>query len=227
MAIIVKADYNVVFAYNGKKVTTKYNGKKHQVLFKLACDDTNLRESIALAKVSENIIMLDYQGLANTPEYLSLIGDTGVYIARTFEFGNNFTEADIQGVLDETPSGITPIIKLQNDFNNLELIYKLCNQFPRVRFCGGHLFCLSDCRIGCCGLDIMEKSGIKYSVDSYNKTGCCCALEVVDYMGLELEASTKTVKQSSPRTPKEKKPNKPRKTMKFSDLLYANGKVDL
>lgn len=65
MAIIVKADYNVVSAYNGKTVTTKYNGKKHKVLFKLTCDDTTLTESIALAKTNSNIVMLDYQGLTD------------------------------------------------------------------------------------------------------------------------------------------------------------------
>lgn len=227
MAIIVKVDYVTALSYKGKNVTTKHNGKKHKVLFKVSCDDTSIKESIELAKSSDNIIMLDYQGLTSSESYLSVTENTGVYIGKSYEFGNNFTKEDIIGVLDETPMGVTPIIKLQNDFSNLELLYKLCNEFPRIRFCGGHLFCLSDCRIGCCGIDVVEKTGIKYSIESYNKTGCCCALEVVDSLGLELEASTKSAKQTSQRTSQEKKPAKPKKTLKFSDLLYSNGKVDL
>lgn len=227
MAIIVKADYSVVSAYNGKTVTTKYNGKKHKVLFKLICDDTTLAESIALAKSNNNIVMLDYQGLTDAQDYKNLTESSSVYIGKTFVFGNNFTREDIQGVLDETPLGVTPIIKLPDDFSNLELVYKFCKEFPRIRFCGGHLFCLSECRIGCCGIDIIDKTGVKYSVESYNKTGCCCALEVVDYVGLELEASAKSSKQNSQRSPQKKKATKPKKTLRFSDLLYSNGKVDL
>ena len=227
MAIIVKADYNVVSVYNNKSVTTKYNGKKHKVLFKLACDDTNLMESINLAKSSDNIVMLDYQGLTDAPAYLGLTEPSSVYVGKTFTFGNNITKEDIQGVLDETPLGITPIIKLPDDFNNLELVYKLCEEFPRIRFCGGHLFCLSECRIGCCGVDVIEKTGIKYSLENYSKTGCCCALEVVDYVGLEFDVSAKNAKQSSQRTSHNKKQVKPKKTLKFSDLLYSNGKVEL
>lgn len=227
MSIIVDIDYNTALMYKGKSVTTKHGNKKHKVYFRLCCDDFTLKDSIDLARVSKNVLMLNYIGSHTNDDYLSLTESSGTYIGRVYEFGNNITEEDIKGVLDETPEGVVPIIQLQSDFTDLRFVWCMSTKYERLRFTGGKLFCIDGCRIGSIGIDTLDKLGIKYNVDSYVSSD---ALEIVKLEGLVLECSDKPERIS-----KAKKTNgnrsknsssKPKKQALFSSFLQDK-KVDL
>lgn len=211
MSVIVRASYNEAKKYRNKTVHTTVNGKKHNVYFKVVCDDLDLEDCIELAKSSSNVIMLDYQGIEGKE-----VPD-GVYVGKTFDWGSNITESDVENIVkNETPRGMTPIIKLPDSFNDLEFVWRMSQKYGKVRFCGGHMFCATGCNLGCCGVDIMDKHNIKHSDNNLIKTGCCCAFDVLDDTDLELEVGA--VKQQASK----KKPK-----LSFNDLLFRNGKVDL
>ena len=211
MSLIVRVDYNIAKQYKNKSVSTTLDGKKHNVYFKVVCDDFTVADCVELAKNSGNIIMLDYQGLETN------IDTKGVYVGKSYECGLDVNETDIENILASTPNGVTPIIKLPEGFTNIETIWRLCGKYKNIRFCGGSLFCADGCRIGCCGLDVLDKKGIKHTKDEYFKVGCCCGFPVVDYEGLKLDiGATKTA------TVQAKKPK-----LMFGDLLYKHGKVPL
>ena len=209
MSLIVRANYNLVKQYKNKTVRATYNGKKHNVFFRLVCDDFDINDCIELAKNNSNVLMLDYQGI----EGVEVNAD--VYVGKTYDAGSDINEGDIQSILDQTPKGMVAIIKLPEGFNDLELIWRLSKKFKNVRFCGGKLFSALGCNIGCCGVDVLDKKNIKHSESSFIKEGCCCAFTVVDSSEVELEVGA--VKASQPKKPK----------VMFSDLLYRNGKVSL
>lgn len=226
MSIVVKTNYETANKYANGRVVTKYNNKKHQVYFRVSCDDYSLNSCIELAKKSDNIVMLDYEGLPMSQTYTSLTSDTGVYIGIKIEVGMDFSEEDLVRILNDTPEGVTPIVKLPDEYKNIRFLYNMCKKYSRVRFCGGATFNISGCRLGCCGADVLEKNNIKFPADVVMHTGCSCGLEVVDDEGLEFEVSQKVVKQpKTPRAPKEK-PSSPAPKKKavssFTSLLSGD-----
>lgn len=216
MSVIVKTSYDNAKQYRGKGVATKIGSKNHNVFFKAIVDDFTIEE--ALQNSDSNIVMYDYQGTTTNPIYLG-IDSTDLYIAKSYEYGNDITENDIIEVLNEVPNGVTPIIKLPEDYKDFEFVCRMCDKYSRIRFCGGIMFCAEGCRIGCCGRDVLNDAGIKYSDSNSIKEGCACALDIMSDEGLELVVTEKKVKSAS----KSKKASggtaKKQKTKMFGDLL--------
>ena len=119
MSIICKVDYATALKYKGMNLSTKYNNKKHKVYLKLIGDDFTLTDCIALAKVSKNILMVEYQGLQSNSAYEELTENTGVYVGRVYDFGNNITEEDVEKIAEDSPKGVVPIIRLPDDYKDL------------------------------------------------------------------------------------------------------------
>lgn len=206
MSVIVKASYETASKYANDRVISKVNNKKHQVYFRVPCDDYSLNSCIELAKNSSNIIMLDYEGLSMSPSFLALTQPVGVYIGIKIDVGMDLSEDDLIRIMNDTPLGVTPIIKLPNEYKNIRFVSDMSHKYDRLRFCGGTMFNLEGCRLGCCGADILESRGIKFPADEMMHCGCSCGLEVVDEEGLEFEVSTKSVKK--PKSPKATKVKK-------------------
>lgn len=192
MAIICSVDYSTALGYKGMNLSAKYNNKKHKVYLKLNCDDYILEDGLSLARVSKNILMVNYQGIGTSQVYLGLTNDTGIYVGRVMDFGNDITEEDIERLVVNIPEGITPIIKLPEDFTNLRFIWEVSKKFPRVRFCGGKLFAIEGVKVGAIGVDILDRVEAKYDDDAYSLGGRVDALEEVDISTLEIKASAKT-----------------------------------
>ena len=229
MAILVNVDFEMANKYNVRSISTKYNNKKHKVYFKLCCDDFNLSEALNAAKVNHNVIMVEYKGSLNNPEFLNLTESTGLYIGRMFELGNNICEQDLQDISEDVPNGVTPIVYLPSDFKDLELLVRLSRKFPRFRFCGGQLFAVEGVKLGAVGVDTLEAHDIKFGVECYNMTDSVDVIETVDILDLELEVSNKperTTKTTAKSTTKSSSstPKKP-KTMMFSDIFNRNESV--
>ena len=219
MSVLVKVGYETAERFKGKGVSTKLGNKKHQVYFKLYCDDSNLAECVELAKTSGNIVMLEYQGL---PTSFEGVNTGGVYITKVHEYGMNLCEDDIKDAISTTPEGVTTVIKLPLEYNDMRFIYNMSQKYTNVRFCGGTVFCIEGCRLGCCGRDILDKKGIKYNENQYIHEGCSCALETLAEEDVELvEAKLKDRKQRTSSGGTKKK-----KTVMFKDLLYQGGAVD-
>lgn len=221
MSIIVKTDFETAKAYAGKNVYTKFDGRKHQVFFRVFVDDSTLSDGIALSR-DKNVLMLLYVG---SDSYLSTYDFTncGTYIGVSKEVGNDLTESDINTMLSCLPEAVTLILKLPEDYKDIRFLYEMSQKYKRVRFCGGTLFCFDECNFGCCGRELLDKQGIKYDKESYLKEGCCCALQSVDGIDLEYTVSARTERYSTSKSSGTKKA----KVSKFSELLYSNGKVPL
>ena len=225
MSLIAHVDYSTALNYKGLSLSTKYNGKKHKVYLKLICDDFTLKESIELAKGSKNILMLEYQGLDTNPVYSNL-GNTGVYIGRVIEFGNNLTEDDLTRIVNDTPEGVTPIVRLPDDFKDLRFLWDMTKKFGKVRFCGGTLFSIKGVNVGAIGVDILDAHEIKYEPSSFMVIGTDDVIESVGIDELEITTSSKSESKGSSKpkkssSGKKKSPTKPQVT--FSSMLLKNG----
>lgn len=222
MSIICKVDYATALKYKGMNLSTKYNNKKHKVYLKLIGDDFTLTDCIELAKVSKNIIMIDYQGLQSNSAYAELTESTSVYIGKVFDFGNNITSEDVERIAEDTPAGVVPIIKLPEDYKDLYNIYKISQSFPRVRFCGGHLFAVEGIKVGAIGVDILDKLQDKYPLDCFKLDNEEDVLEDVDITSLEIDTTSKperAKKQSSSKGTKSSAPKKTSKKVSIFDIF--------
>lgn len=220
MSVIVKADLSEVKQYTGKSVTTKIGKKNHPVLFRVNVDDFTVEEGIDIAKRDANIIMLNYIG---SQAGLTNIVSKGVYITYAVEVGNDVTEEDIIKYLNNTPDGVTLVIKLPDDFKNIRFAYDMSVKYDKVRFCGGCLFCFDECKFGCVGRDICTQRGIKFDDTEYIKIGCSCCVPVEDFADVELAISTKQQKSTTHSNNK----SKISKASLCSSLLFSGGKVEL
>lgn len=216
MSVIVKTSFDNAKQYKGKCVTTKIGSKKHNVYFKVVVDDFTIEE--ALKEKDSNIIMYDYQGMISNPVYLG-IEDTDLYIAKSYEFGNDISENDILEVLNEVPKGVVPIIKLPSDYKDFEFVCRMCDKYEHIRFCGGIMFCAEGCRVGCCGRDVLTKAGVKFNDNNYIKEGCACSLDIISDEGLELEVSEKKVKADKKKSKSKSSGGSKKKKMMFGELF--------
>lgn len=221
MAIICSVDYSTALGYKGMNLSAKYNNKKHKVYLKLNCDDYILEDGLSLARVSKNILMVNYQGIGTSQVYLGLTNDTGIYVGRVMDFGNDITEEDIERLVINIPEGITPIIKLPEDFTNLRFIWEVSKKFPRVRFCGGKLFAIEGVKVGAIGVDVLDRVEAKYGEDAYSLGGRVDALEEVDISTLEIKASSKAERtgNSTKRGSSGSTASKKKVTRDFTDLF--------
>lgn len=220
MAIISSVDYSTALSYKGMNLSTKYNNKKHKVYLRLDCDDYTLEDSINLARLSKNILMVNYQGLDTNIYYQSLIQNDGVYVGRIIDFGNDITEDDIKRIIEKVPNGVVPIINLPEDYKDLHFIWEISKKIPRVRFCGGHLFAIEGIKVGAIGIDILDKVEAKYDVDAYNLECRVDALEDVDISSLEISATSKPDRASSGRKSSGGK-KKTGQTQSFSSIFNS------
>lgn len=226
MSVIAVTDYSGALEYKGFNLTTKYNGKKHKVYLKVICDDFSLSECIELAKSSKNILMLEYQGMETFPMYTQLKKDVGVYIGRVTDMGNNISDEDLLALINDTPEGVVPIVRLPDDFKNLRVVSNLSEKFPTVRFCGGNLFSVKGVKVGAVGVDLLKSKDIKFDQSAYMLSCTDDVLEDIDINELEIETSskpestTKQKKQGSG-TKKQNKVSKP--SISFSSMLLKGG----
>lgn len=223
MALLIEVDCDFAKRYNVRTISTKYENKKHRVFMRLTCDDFDLAEAISIAKSNTNVLMVEYKGTITNEAYTSLGANTGVYVGRMHSLGNNICEQDIAEIFTDTPLGVTPIISLPDDFKDLELLYRLSEKFPRLRFCGGQLFAIDGVKCGAIGVDILESKGVKFAPEAYRLSCATDAIKLVDVLSIELEVSDKPekpakVKSSSSGKSSSDAPKKP-KTMMFSNII--------
>ena len=222
--LIAKTDYEVANRFRNIGATTKIGNKKHQVFFKVYCDDLTIDECLDLFRASRNVLMLEYQGNLST---LAIKDLKGVYITKVYDFGNNITEEEIKDVVEELPDGMVGIIRVPQEYSDMHFVYNMSQKYPNIRFCGGTMFCFDGCRIGCCGRDILDKNGIKYDKNQYMFEGCSCAIETVLADDIELEEG-KPYKSSDGKGSGSKKSSKSsKKAVKMQDLMYQFGHFEL
>lgn len=229
MAVLCEVDYQTAEQYRSKTLSVKLGYKKQKVYLKVLCDDLTLVDAVELARESPAVLAVGYRGLDTTQEYLSL-KESGVYIYRLYDFGDNITESDILRVMGDTPIGVVPVINFVGGFSDLKFLEEICKKYDRVRFCGGRLFCLGSLRLGVVGRDMLEGLGCRslpYSM--YNSQDI---LELTDISQLEIEAEEvkqkargrKAVKQSESRKVSEPKKTKTKSStgkVSFSSMLSS------
>ena len=217
--VLVKGTYAEIKKYLNKQVKAIYQDNEVIVYFRVLCDETNVIEVLENCSKATNVIAVDYVGDKQSPCYCCLPYDLvkDNYIITIYKV-DILEESIVKQIIGMTPNGVTPIIQLNKNFSDLEKIWRLNKQYPKVRFCGGHLFCISDCNIGCCGMDILDKKGISYDTDAFYRINPCnCALNVCDFKditGITVVRNTNVVHDIEQH--KEVKENK---TVLFSDLL--------
>lgn len=223
MAIICPVDYSTALSYKGMNLSTKYNNKKHKVFLKLNCDDYTLEDSINLARISKNILMLNYEGLGTNPFYTGLTEANGIYIGRVIDFGNNITEEDVERIQKSTPAEVVPIINLPDDYKDLQFVWNMSKKFSKVRFSGGMLFSIEGTRIGAIGIDILDKAGIKYDSDAYTTNGRLDVLDDVDITTLDIKATLKPerVSKERKRSSSNSKSSSKKKTSTFEGIFNS------
>jgi len=218
--LLVKTGYETAKRFEFSGVKTKFGTKKHAVLFKVYCDDTDVKECIDLYRSSKNVIMLEYQGTLST---LGMQDLSNVYITRVYDFGTNISEDDVKGVVEELIDGLVGVIRLPQEYSDMRFIYNMSQKYSNIRFCGGSIFCIDGCNVGCCGRDILDKDNVKYDDTEYFHEGCCCALETVPDTEVILEEGVvKKSQSSSGKTSGGKK-----KVALFKNLLYSGGTHEL
>lgn len=218
MAVIVKANLEQVKEYKNKNVSLKIGNKKHQVYFRVEADDFSLLDAIEHAKTDRNVVMLEYAGSDNFIKSVAVApSDNFPYVGVSYEVGMNLSEEDIVNALAEYPEWSTIIIKLPDEYKNLEFLYNMCQKYPRIRFCGGYTFSIDGCRLGCCGRDILEKKNIKVSDSEYLKIGCSCALQTLQFDDVDLSISLKAERTSN--TSSGTKSPASKRSAKFGSLL--------
>lgn len=217
--VIVKTGIETAKRYKGKAVVTKVGNKKHQVYFKVYCDDVDIAECVELYKSSSNILMLEYQG---TEGGLLGVDLSNVYIAKVFDFGTNIVEEDIISLRDtQLPEGVVAVLRLPQEYCDMQFMYDMSQKYKDIRFCGGTVFCIDDCRLGCCGRDILNKRGVKYDTSQYFYEGCCCAAETFLDTDVELEEGKVSKKSGG------KGSSASKKTLMFKDLLFNDCRAGL
>ena len=182
------------------------------------CDENNVIEVLENTVGISNVVAIEYVGDKNSPCYCCLPYDIikNNYVITIYEV-ENLTDDIVKQIVGKTPQGVTPVIKLDKQFSDLEKVWKLNKLYPRVRFCGGHLFCIDGCNIGCCGMDILDKKGISYDMDAYYRvTPCNCALTVCSLSDLN---SINVVKDKDIVSQIETKESIEIQPVLFSDLL--------
>lgn len=228
MSVICSVDLVTAEKYKGASLKAKYNGKKQAVYLKIICDDLTLYEAIEVARNNRNVLAVEYCGMDTNPVYLGL-KNTGVYVGRVTDFGNDITVDDIQRIVQSTPEGVTPIIRLQPDFNDLYKIWYFCNQFSRVRFCGGNLFSVDGVRCGMIGVDILSRLGLKFDDSCYALGQRDDVFDTVNIDELTIEKSVKA-ESTSKKTKSTTKSSKTSKSVKkpklsFADIMAGAGSV--
>lgn len=221
--LIVKTSYNEAKRFEHSGVRAKVGNKKHQVYFKVYCDDTDVKDCIELYRSSGNILMLEYQGALESIAELDL---NGIYIAKVFDFGTNITEDDVLGVSASLRDGLVGVLRVPTEYKDMEFIYNMSQKYSNIRFCGGTTFCLDGCRLGCCGRDIFEKRNVKYDDKQYFHEGCCCAAETVSDTEVELE-ECKVTKRVGTKSSSNNGGGGKKKVALFKDLLYSGGTFEL
>lgn len=236
--LIARTDLGSIRDYLNGKVTTKYEGKIHQVFFKVICDETNLEECIKAAETSNTIAMIEYTGLIVSPVYLSQTATGTQYVGYVMDVGMNVNESELVHLMTSVPYGVTPIFRLPAEYKDMKFVYDMCKKYARLRFCGGNLFRLTGCRVGCVGADILESMGVKSTSLDYIVAGDdICPTVDASALDLDIKATKVSHKGVSgvmplPTDAKElalkKKSDKPvkHKTSSFTSLLSA-GAVDL
>lgn len=215
MSVVCGINLDLAKEYDRYSLSTKVEGKKHKVFFKLESGVDELQECINLASKRKDIIYVEYQGDITSIESVET---NGVSVICSKEVGNNFTDEDIEYALSDLPSGITLVLCLPDDFNNLEMIYKLSKKYPKIRFSGGNLFRLDGLRLGNYDKSLLDTKGIKYGGFSHLTSNCKDILSCYNISNLDLEFNEKSAKEvkdvlSKPKKEKTKKPTSSRFAM--------------
>ena len=185
--ILVKCRIKDIKKYLGQQLQATVNGREVKVYLRLLCDEIDIMDGLELSDKYDNIVMLDYIGDDFSPVYMNLTERTTgkSCVIRIIDIEDELNETVIKNHLSMIPNGVTPVFKVKSNYADLETLYKLNQIYPKIRFCGGTLFAIKGCNIGCCGIPLLEEKGIKYDLDAYYRKGLCnCALEVHDFSDL-------------------------------------------
>ena len=234
MAIICRISLLDAEQFKGYKLKAKYEGKQHDVYFKLMCEDMDLEDCVKFAKESSNVLMLEYQGTGEKYSYMTKENLGDLTISEVVDFGCDVQEADVQRVIDKFPECLNLVIKVPDSFFDMKIVESICSKFPRVRFAGGKLFAFDNVKVGEIGVDVAEKSGVKFGADAYYIDCRDDIFEEVAFGACQIEKTKKVggVKSSKSTSPKKKatetaktsKASKPtkkptKKSMHFGNLL--------
>lgn len=212
MSVICGINLSLAKEYEKYNLSAKVEGKKHKVYYKLESGADELQDCINLARNRKDIVFVEFQGNIDEVENFETNGVSVIYVK---EVGNNISESDIDFTLVDFPKGMTLVLSLPDDFNNLELIYKLNKMYPSVRFYGGNLFRLDGLRLGNYDKTALENKGIKFGSYSHLTSNSKDILGYYNISNLELEFNEKSVKEvkdvlSKPKKEKAKKPTSSR-----------------
>lgn len=219
--VVFDATLDVASRYSDGACEGMVDGKKHQVYFRIDADDGDIVSCVEEAKRNPNIVAIRYSGTADGIRPVDL---TGVYVTVSRDFGSNITESDILDFRDDYQgTGVSFVIRVPESYADIHFMWDMSQKYPDVRFCGGTVFCIDGCRLGCLGRDVLAKRGIRCDESAYLHKGCSCAARVVSEVeDLHCKASKPKEKQIK----QAKQATKGKKLM-FRDLLYRNGRVEL
>jgi len=223
MAVLAKCSYFEAKEFKGKSLSTKIGNHKHSVHLMVSCDDFNILETVELAKICSCILVVEYVGSIDNPVYQQLNQDklSGCALIRVMEVGNNICSFELETALDDLPEGVELILKLPHDFNDVEKIWRFCQEYGGIRFVGSDMLAIEGAKFGYFDQELLDSKKIKSVEDlgiSYDRQ---FGVDIVALEDLEVNAVSGIRNiNSSNRVAKSKKPQ-------FSNLLYGSGKVDL
>lgn len=225
-SVLVNVAYDTTRQFRGKGISTKVDSKKSNAYFRTSVDDFTLEE--ALQEKDSNILVYMYEGTDDNPVYQG-ITDTSLNIIKRYDLGMDITEEDVKAVLESTPIGVSPLIRLPEEYKDFEFLVRMCEKYERVRFCGGVLFCDGSCRFGCCGKDTLSSNNIKVPDGDYIKEGCTCALKKIEEVDTELYPVEKSQRSTKSRTKTKSgsKPKEPKKKVKMFGNILGGQTVEL
>lgn len=219
MAIIVRTSIETAIQYASGSVETDSFKKKQQVFFKVIVDNFDLKRAVDFARTDSNIIMIKYEGDPVSTSFEG-IDFHGVYVVKEFEVNNSFDMSEMEHIMSCLPDGMNALIKLPEDFCDMEMLYKINSVYRNVRFCGGYLFNTGEIKMGCIGRDIAENNGIRYKKGKYLCQGCSCVFNTYDEYEVNLNLVKKKerrVKSSSAAKPKTTAVKQKKKS--YADLI--------
>ena len=194
--MVAKIGLDEAKLYGSNRLVTKVGNRNKAVLLEISVDNTNIKDAVEFACGNNSVAALVYEGTEQHMMMVSELDTKGVHICKVEQVASDVSESDILKLLNVLPKWASLVVEVPEDYKNMEFICNMCAKYPQVRFIGGYLFNFSECRLGICGDDVLDKLGVKSS-GSMIRTGDCCGLPVVCAEDIEISVATSKDKISS------------------------------
>ena len=180
--MIIKMDYQDIGLVG---IKTNYNNKIKNHYIRFIVDEYSIDNVIQSIKNNKWVVALDYEG---DLQYLFTMGDKpSIPVIVTKEM-KEINELSVGFFMKCVPDWVIVSIKTPPDFIDMKIIENLSKEYENLRFCGGKLLRLPNCRIGCIQREEISTK-IPESKISYYTEGCSCimvTMPIEDVEGVDL-----------------------------------------